>query len=158
MKQFYDISVLLEYHSSFNDVVRSYKRIAEEEIRYRGLEITVQNVLEDTINAAITIAARGKKDTKNYSIYLDGCHRVTTHIMSERFSGEIASYRAANLIYMATCLLADIPYEKIDNYEDYIQYPVVHKELNILSKMKKAQPLSYAYLVKADRLLAEYRR
>lgn len=30
-------------------------------------------------------------------------------------------------------------------------------DLKILAKMKKAQPLQYAYLVKADRLLGEYR-
>lgn len=82
-----------------------------------------------------------------------------THIFAERFSGEIASYRAANIIYMASCLLTELPYAyaEIESIEEYVKESLIQPDLTILAKMKKAQPLQYAYLVKADRLLGEYR-
>ena len=118
----------------------------------------MKDVLQDTISSAIVIGSRGKIGADDYSVNVDGIHSVVTHIFAERFSGEIASYRAANVIYMAACLLTDIPYEKIENYEEYASEALTQPDLKVLSKMRKAQPLQYAYLVKSDRLLREYRR
>ena len=130
----------------------------ESEIGYRGGHITMKDVLEDTLASAIVIASRGKAENDDYQVYLDGIRGVTTHIFAERYSGEIASYRAANLIYMIACLLTETPYVTIDSYHEYADVILTQPELKILSKMKKAQPLQYAYLVKADRLLYDFRR
>ena len=89
--------------------------------------------------------------------YVEGIRGVATHVYSERYSGEIASYRAANIIYMAACLLTETPYITIDRFEDYADEPLKQADLQSLTRMKKAQPLQYAYLVKADRLLGDYR-
>ena len=157
MKQFYDIGTLINEHKHFNHVLATYKDVAASEISYRGLDITVRNVLEDTIAAAVVIGSRGKIGKDDYPVYVDGIRGVGTHIFAERFSGEIASYRAANLIYMAACLIAETPYEQIDSYEEYAGEQLTQTDLKVLSKMRKAQPLQYAYLVKADRLLKDCR-
>ena len=158
MKQFYDICTLIDSHTNFQHVLASYKRIVASELEYRGINSTMKDVLQDTISSAIVIGSRGKIGADDYSVYVDGIHSVVTHNFAERFSGEIASYRAANVIYMAACLLTDIPYEKIENYEEYASEALTQPDLKVLSKMRKAQPLQYAYLVKSDRLLREYRR
>ena len=75
----------------------------------------------------------------------------------EHFTGEVASYMAVNLIYMAACLKAETPYEPISSFEEYASEQLLQTDLNVLSKMRKAQPMQYAYLVKADRLLKECR-
>jgi len=158
MKQFYDIGTLISEHTNFSHVVQTYKKVVESEIGYRGGHITMKDVLEDTLASAIIIASRGKAGNEDYQVYLDGIRGVTTHIFAERYSGEIASYRAANLIYMITCLLTETPYVPIDSYHEYVDETLTQPELRILSKMKKAQPLQYAYLVKADRLLYDFRQ
>mgnify|MGYP001676504461 FL=1 len=157
MKQFYDIGTLIKEHTNFADVLKTYKKIAASEIAYRGSKISYEEVLEDTIAASIVIASRGRANGEDYPVYLDGIRGVTTHIFAERFSGEIASYRAANLIYMAACLLTETPYEAVEGFDEYVKESLIQPDLKILSKMKKAQPVQYAYLVKADRLLSEYR-
>ena len=121
------------------------------------MNITARDVIEDTISAAIVIGSRGKTGKDDYPAYVEGIRGVRTHIFTERFSGEIASYRASNLIYMAACLMAEIPYEHIDSFEEYASEPLTQDDLKVLSKMRKAQPLQYAYLVKADMLLRENR-
>lgn len=157
MKQFYDIGTLIRDHTNFADVLKTYKKIAASEIAYRGSKISHEEVLEDTIAASIVIASRGRANREDYPVYLDGIRGVTTHIFAERFSGEIASYRAANLIYIATCLLTETPYEAVEGFDEYVKESLIQPDLKILSKMKKAQPVQYAYLVKADQLLSEYR-
>lgn len=157
MKQFYDIGTLIREHTNFADVLKTYKKIAASEIAYRGSAISHVQVLEDTISASIVIASRGRVNGEDYPVYLDGIRGVTTHIFAERFSGEIASYRAANLIYMAACLLTETPYEAVEGFGEYAKEPLIQPDLKILSKMRKAQPVQYAYLVKADQLLSEYR-
>lgn len=157
MKQFYDIGTLIREHKNFGNVLKTYKRIAASETSYRGKDYSLEDVLQDTISSAIIIASRGKTGAEDYPVYLDGIHGVMTHVFAERFSGEIASYRAANIIYMASCLLTETPYAEIESFEEYAKEALTQPDLKILAKMKKAQPLQYAYLVKADRLLGEYR-
>lgn len=158
MKQFYDIWTLTSNAKEFNDVLRTFKRVAKSEISYRGLGINPDDVLEDIIQSCVVIASRGKVGKEDYASYLEGIRGVATHIIRERFSGEIASYQAADLIYYAASLLTETPFEKVDHFEDYSEEPLSQPDIKVLSKMRKAEPLHYAYLVKADRLLSEYRK
>lgn len=158
MKQFYDIGTLINEHKNFSHVLATYKNVVVSEISYRGMDITARDVLEDTIAAAIVVGSRGKVGKDDYSVYIDGIRGVATHVFAERFSGEIASYRAANLIYMAACLLTETSYEMVDRFEEYADESLTQTDLKVLSKLRKAQPTQYAYLVKADRLLKEYRK
>ena len=153
MKQYYDISTLLEEFQSFDHVRKTYQKIVQAEIKYRGLTITCQETLIDTIQAAISIGSRGTHAPNDYAAYIEGIRGVATHVYEERFTGEIASYRAANIIYMAACLLAGTAYEQIEDEKEYIKEPLTRSELKPLLKMRKVQPLQYAYIVKADRLL-----
>ena len=156
MKQFYDIGTLINEHENFTHVLATYQDIVASEIHYRGIDVTARDVLEDTIAAAIVIGSRGKVGKDDYPLYVEGIRGVRTHIFAERFSGETASYRAANLIYMAACLMTETPYEQIDIYDEYVGERLTQEDLKVLSKMRKAQPLQYAYLIKADRLLKDY--
>jgi predicted nucleotidyltransferase component of viral defense system len=157
MKQFYDIGTLIDEHRNFNHVLTTYKCVVASEISYRGLDITDKDVLEDTIAAAVVIGTKGKIVNDDYPAYVEGIRGVGTHIFANRFSVETASYRAANIIYMAACLMSEQPYEKIDSFYEYADEQLTQSDLKVLSKMRKAQPLQYAYLVKADRLLKEHR-
>lgn len=53
--------------------------------------------------------------------------------------------------------MTETPYESVSSYEEYANEPLTQADLRVLSKMRKAQPIQYAYLVKADRLLSEFR-
>ena len=155
MKQFYDVSTLIGEHSNFENILKTFNKVATSEIKYRGTDITPSDVLKDTISSSVVIGSRGKTNTEDFPVYFQGILAVATHIFADSFNGETASYRSANIIYMASCLLTNSKYEKVSDYNDYTSENLFHPSLKPLAKMKKAQPLQYAYLVKADLLLTE---
>ena len=69
----------------------------------------------------------------------------------------IVSYRAAYVIYMSVCLLTETPYEMIERYDEFIDKKVTQDEFRGLGIMRKIHPIEYAYIVKADQMLKEYR-
>lgn len=51
--------------------------------------------------------------------------------------------------------MANTPYERSDNYEEYAGEQLTQDDLKVLSNMRKVQSLQYSYLVRADRLLEQ---
>jgi hypothetical protein len=150
MKQFYDVSILLDEFENFEDVRKTYFNVVASEIGYRGLEITADDCLKDTYEAALCIASRGKLFSNNYPTYVKAMHDLRGHIYEENFSSEIAVGRAAKIIYAVSCLMNHQNYERVEDYVEYVEKKIAHKELQSLKYLKKADPLGYAYIIKAD--------
>lgn len=55
--------------------------------------------------------------------------------------------------YLVAYLMAETPYEQINSFEEYAGKQLPKTDLKVLSKLRKAKPMQYACLVKADRLL-----
>jgi hypothetical protein len=153
MKQFYDVSTLLDEFEDFDDVRKTYFNVVASEIGYRGIDVTAENCLNDTYEAALCIASRGKLFPKDYPIYVKAIHDLRGHIYAENFSPEIAVGRAAKIVYVVCCLLNHQNYERVEDYEKYIEKKIVNKELQSLKYLKKANPLGYAYIIKADEII-----
>ena len=60
-------------------------------------------------------------------------------------------------VYMATCLLVDKPFQKIENPEQFKSEVLTREELLRLKIVRRTNLAGYGYLVQADRLLAEKR-
>ncbi len=157
MKQFYDVSTLIDEFYDFEDVRRTYFDVANVEIGYRGIECTPEQALEDTIKAAICIGSRGKSNPEDYIPYLKGSREIVNHIYEQGFSMEKAMVMAPKVIYMAACLLTGNPFERPDNPESLRGEKLLQDDLKNMKAFKKVRDDSYAYLVMADRLLKEYR-
>jgi hypothetical protein len=153
MKQFYDVSTLLDEFEDFDDVRKTYFNVVASEIGYRGIDVTAENCLNDTYEAALCIVSRGKLFPEDYSIYLKAIHDLRGHIYAENFSPEIAVGRAAKIVYVVCCLLNHQNYERVEDYEKYIEKKIVNKKLQSLKYLKKANPLGYAYIIKADEII-----
>ena len=69
MKQFYDVSTLLDEFSDFECVLDTYVKISKTEIEYRGIQCTPEQALLDTISASLCIGTRGKVHSEDYSNY-----------------------------------------------------------------------------------------
>lgn len=158
MKQFFDVSTLVDECSDFGCVLNTYKQVSETEIAYRGIQCTPQEALLDTISAALCICTRGKVQAEDFPNYLEGSRKVTNHIFEKGFSMEKASRLAPKVIYMVACLLTETPFERIGDTTEYRQESLIEKDFLTLKSMKKIDPLGYSYLVKADRLLGKYRK
>ncbi|MBQ8984123.1 MAG: nucleotidyl transferase AbiEii/AbiGii toxin family protein [Lachnospiraceae bacterium] len=158
MKQFYDICTMLDVLDNMDNVKDTYKNIVRAEIDYRGIDIKLEDVLLDTLYSAIAIGARGKVMPEDYPAYVRGSRDVRTHIYAEDFSPEIAAMRAPKIIYMAACLLTDHVYERNFDVDDLVKETLFQNDLKVLKYLKKVNPEGYAYVIMADRLLADYIR
>jgi len=157
MKQFYDISTLIDEHSNYEVIKRTYFSISNIEIAYRGIDCAPEDALMDTVNAALCIGTRGKWDEEDYPNYLEGSRRVTNHIFAAGFSMEQASRLAPKVICMAVCLLTGVSFESISDPAKYKQEVLSQPDLIHMKGLRRADPIGYAYLVQADRLIGKYR-
>lgn len=155
MKQFYDVSSLLEIFTDFQQIGPTYGKIAQAEIAYRGIESNSKDCLWDTFEAALCIASRGKVSKEEYPIYVKGIRELRSHIYAENYTPEIAAGRAAKIMYMVACLLSDTEYLRVNDYAKFLDMKIEQEKLASLRYMRKVNPEAYAYVIKTDRLLAE---
>lgn len=157
IKQFYDISTLIDEHTDYNTVRNTYFAVSKTEIAYRGIDITPEDALIDTMNAALCIGTRGKWKEEDYPDYLEGTKRVTNHIFASGFSMEQASRLAPKIICMAACLLTGVSFERIYDPIQYKQESLTQQDLIYMKALRRVDSVGYAYLVQADRLMGKYR-
>lgn len=156
IKQMYDISSLINEFTDFQAVQKTYQAICQSEISYRGIDITPNDALLDSFMVATTIASRGKAGNRgDYSALLSGMRKIYDHIYYENFNAQVASGRAPQIMYMCMCLMTNTPYEKIEDYLLWSDKKILSNSLESLKDLRKAFPLGYAYVIKADELFSK---
>ncbi len=155
MKQFYDVSSLLEVFTDFQQIRPTYGKIVQAEIAYRGIEKNSEDCLWDTFESALCIASRGKVHKEEYPIYVKGTRELRSHIYAENYTPEIAAGRAVKIMYMVICLLTDTEYLHVNDDAIFLDLKIEHEKLASLRYMRKVNPEAYAYVIKTDRLLAK---
>ena len=154
IKQMYDISCLFDVFDDFSDVRESYYNTAKSEIAYRGGTITPEDALNDTIAASVCIASRGRMG-EDYPLLLSGIKKITTHIFDDYFNAELAVLRACKVMYIAACVLHNTEPIKITDYEVYRGVNISKSRYNKLSRLRNSEPLGFAYVVEAIKLLED---
>lgn len=153
MKQLYDVSTLVDELSNLEEVKKTYQKVVASEIAYRGINATAMDCLQDTFQAALCIASRGKFKAEEYPLYVAGIRDLRGHIYSENYSPEIAVGRAVKAAYITVCLMADEPFEKVTDYKNYVNEKFTQQDLVVVKYLKKVNPEAYAYMIKVDRML-----
>lgn len=152
IKQMYDVAALIDVFDDFEDVYNSYMAIVETEINYRGLDISANEVLMDTIDTAACIAGRGQLGNE-YPMYLAEIKSISTHIYDERYSAEKAVQSACKTMYLAACILRKSNFEKIIDCNLYLDCNIGKSNYSKLSKLRKFNAEAFAYVVKTVELL-----
>lgn len=158
MKQLYDVSTLVDEFENFEEVKKTYQKVVQSEIAYRGIDVSWKDCLQDTFEASLCIASRGKYNAEEYPLYVEGIRNLRGHIYSENYSPEIAVIRAVKTAYIAVCLMADVPYERVVDYTEYINKKFTRQELMVVKYLRKVNPEAYAYMIKVDRILEKMRK
>lgn len=113
--------------------------------------------MQDTFEAALCIASRGKYNAEEYPLYVAGIRDLRGHIYAENYSPEIAVGRAAKVAYLAVCLMADVPFERMEHYIEYVNEKFTQPELMVVKYLRKVNLEAYAYMIKMDKILAGLR-
>lgn len=153
MKQMYDVSTLIDVFDDFEEVRQTYRTVSEAKIAYRGAAITSEDSLYDTLRVAASIATRGKLGKEDYSVYLKGIRDVQGHIYSENFTAETAALKAPKIMYIAACLIKNVPFEKVVDGEMFDGEKFGNTDLKSLKFLRKHDGIAYAYAIKTDRLI-----
>ena len=154
IKQLYDISCLFDVVESFKDVHDSYMKTVAAEISYRGKEITPEDALVDTIDTCACIASRGQIGN-DYPLLLSGIKKIPTHIFNDEFNAQLAVLRACKVMYAATCVLRNKEMIRIADPTPYHNAVISTMKYSKLGKVRKFEPLGFAYIVEALTILEE---
>ncbi|MCD8073443.1 MAG: nucleotidyl transferase AbiEii/AbiGii toxin family protein [Lachnospiraceae bacterium] len=154
IKQLYDCTSLFDAMTDFSEVCESYHRIVYSEMAYRGLSISAEDVLKDTINGCLCIASRGIPNGEDYTYFKDGISRIRNHIIGGRFGGDVAGAYAGRVMYLAAAMLTgQETLIKINNPGEYAGQKLEIEKPKRFSYMRIVDPVSYGYLIEAAKLL-----
>jgi len=153
LKQMYDVCTLIDAFDNYDEMIESYNQLVVQEIAYRGADISKDDVLEDTFNAALCIAARGKFMPAEYPTFVDGMRSLKGHIFAENYTPEIAARRSAKVLYMVTCMKKEVPFKRINDVSLYKDKFYIGEQLKDLKYFRKIDLEAYAYTIETDLLL-----
>ena len=156
MKQMFDCACLMNVVEDFSNIKETYHKIVDEEIAYRGLDVTYKEVLLDTINATMCLMSRGLSNPTDYEYFIKGIDGLKAHIFSGKYSGEKAISDAAKIFYIATAILTN--QEKLIKIEDGNKYKdilIKNKEYAKIAKVRKIDLIAHGYIVEGIKNLGE---
>lgn len=154
MKQMFDCMTLFREMDNFAEVKDTYDKIVKAELAYRGLEISKEEVIKDTIDACACIIGRGSILAEDYKYYQKGLSGIRGHIYKTKYNGEYAALYACEVMYLAASVLTgQETCPLITDPEKYIDSKIALQEYNKLTYMKKAKLEAYGYIVEAVNML-----
>lgn len=152
-KQLFDVSKLFEQIENIEIVADSYYRFAKQEIEYRKIvhpNLTIEQVLKDTIDTCLILAKRGRGNTMekvNYAQLQKGIIAFGTgFLMSGNFRIDDAVVASAKVAYMTTKLLFN-DLTPIEYYkgEDIKSLNIENPDWNFLNRLKRLPDKSAFY-------------
>jgi hypothetical protein len=109
VKQLFDVGVLFDVATDIAEAAQVYAALHENQCRYRQAEFTVEQTLNDTINACLGLTwceLRGPGKNNAIGRYLkDGVHRLQSHILNGRFHTDSARVAAGKAACAAALIL-----------------------------------------------------
>ena len=111
IKQLYDVGCLFDLSNDMDIVRKTFERIAQKEIGYRGKTMVVADVLEDIFQTSLCISTRGAMGKGNFEELQNGIKRVKGFIFSELYNIEDAIVSASKAAYLSTLISTNV--EKI---------------------------------------------
>lgn len=155
IKQLYDVARIFEETKSLETTVKTFGRIAEVELSYRGLPNDPNLVLEDIRQTALCLATHGAQGIGDFAMLQRGVNRIKSFMFRGDYYIETAIVDAARVAYIATLLE-----KKITEIERYDGNPLSIAKLDILptltkklNKLKRQSPEAYFYWAKTSELL-----
>lgn len=157
IKQLYDIARLFEEVDNLKVTSKSFRRIAEVELSYRGLPNNPKLIFEDIRQTALCLASRGTEGNGNFAMLQRGINRIKSFMFRGDYFIENAIIDAARAAYVATLL--EYGLTQIERYDGN---PLSIANLDImptmskkLGKLRRQSPEAYFYWSKASGILGQ---
>lgn len=155
IKQLYDIGLLFDKADDIKTIAAVYRTIAQQEIRYRDVQFTVEDILHDTMEHALSICFRQGHNNVEYPVLVRGIKQASSHIFYESYHLEKAILSAAKAFYLVSLIEFDgATIEKYNNRQLWrmTDWLFADYEYTKLNKLKKSNPEAFFYLYLAFQL------
>jgi hypothetical protein len=151
IKQLHDISKLIDFANDLHIVKLSFSTIANRQIQYRNLSVSLFDICDDIFDTAILIAKREKNkdlDSKNkFDELQKGIKQFGNFLMYNNFRIEDAITASAKAALLAT----KIKYNSISEIQlfhdeiDVSKLEILNPEYNFLNRFKKTLKPAFYY-------------
>lgn len=158
IKQMYDIGTLCDYASNPSMFASVFKTFAETEIQYRGNLYTVDDVLEDILDNAMSTCLRKKCGNTDYDILTKGITQIKSFIFSESFHLEKAINYATKVIYIVSLIkykATEMLHFTKDSIKEMKDWKIGEPMSTKLNKLKKTDIEAFFYVYQAAKLMNE---
>jgi len=150
IKQLYDINCLLDQSTDLETIKKTYNAIAGQQFNYLKLRITIDSVLQDTIDTALILAKRDKNkggDLKRYQELLRGINKFNNFLVSGNFRIEQAQVASARAAFLAGKLQANDNSQMVvfEAGTDLSNLEIQNREFNFLNRFKKTNQAAFFY-------------
>lgn len=155
IKQLYDIARLFDEVDNLDVTSRSFSRIAEVELSYRGLENNPKLIYEDVRQTSLCLATRGIEGKGDFEMLQRGISRIKSFMFRGNYFIENAIVDASRAAYLVTLLeKGQTEIERYDRNPISIASLEINPVLtNKLNKLKRQSPEAYFYWAKTSQLL-----
>ena len=146
IKQLYDIGALFDEVSDLATVKSVFEQVANQEITFRGLSISTNEVLEDAFQAALSICDRNEKDP-NFQHLKTGITNIKPHIF-HRFILDDAIIVASKVMYLTRLLHCGHsgPPERYVRAQAVLDWQIPTMDFNRFNRLKKTNPTAFFYI------------
>lgn len=153
IKQMYDISCLCDKADNPEVVSAVFASFAETELAYRENKNSIENVLDDIIETALSVCLRQSLGNANFNILSKGIIQVKPFIFSESFHLEKAIAHAAKAAYLASIIkFGATQFKHFNQSVDMGNWTIVEPMNTKLNKIKKTDPEAFFYLYQVSEI------
>jgi len=148
IKQLFDVAFLMDNISDLDIVLNSYTKVVAEELSFRNLNITAEQVLADTQEACFVLSTRDTK-SEEFRHLQTGISNFTNFTII-RFNIEEAITAAAKVAYLAEIIKTGST-TKIERFSNPLEVKfwfIEDTRFNKLNKLKKSNPEAFFYWYK----------
>ncbi|MCL2650416.1 MAG: nucleotidyl transferase AbiEii/AbiGii toxin family protein [Candidatus Azobacteroides sp.] len=154
IKQMYDIGCLFDKADNPEVVSAVFFSFAETELKYRENKGSIENVLDDIIETALSVCLRQSQGKSDFSILHRGIIQIKPFIFLEQFHLEKAITHAAKAAYIASVIKFGVKqfnrFSKELDMKDWIIKEPTNTKLN---KIKKTDPEAFYYLYQMSEIV-----
>ena len=155
IKQLFDVATLSEKIDDYQNLISTYDRAVLDEIGYRDITATREDVLRDTIRSCVCIIGKGVYDKDDFPLFIKGIRSIGGHVLSMKYSATIAAEQASRVMYLTSCMLTGQSFTPIENPEAYLHANISNSKYKKLSYMRNQSAEAFAYIVESLRIIEE---
>ena len=159
IKQLFDVSKLIDSCTNISFTKTTFEKVAQEEIKFRKLDITPENVIVDIFKTALILAKRDKNKTEpeksQFRELQKGIKNLVNYLIKRNLRIEQAIAASAKIAYFTEIMkqnkLSEFSLYKSEKNIENVS--IQNTDYNFLNRFKKTNKEAFYYWYKVIELL-----